>query len=108
MADASGTAVVRSGALLPAVVAPNALDRFFLAIAPQYGVRRYEARCRMEAASWFFGGGGYNAAKNDRQVTKNWSPRLDSPDSATIPDIRDLRRRAADAERNDPIGAGAV
>jgi hypothetical protein len=55
-----------------------------------------------------FGPGGYNGARPDRQVTRNWNPMLDGPNSATVPDLWPLRARGADLERNDPIAASAI
>jgi capsid protein len=84
------------------------LERALAAVAPAFALKRYESRVRFEAASRFFGPGGYNGARSDRQATKNWTPRLDGPDSSSIPDLQALRARSADLERNDPIAAGAT
>lgn len=97
----------RDGSQLPAV-RPSMLDRAILSVAPQFGLRRLEARVRYEAALRFFGPGGYQGARADRPALKNWNPRIDSGDSASIPDLQNLRARSADLERNDPIAAGAM
>lgn len=86
----------------------NFLDRAIMQVAPQLGLRRLEARVRYDAALRFFGPGGYIGARSDRPATKNWTPRIDSADSATIPDLQTLRARSADLERNDAIAAGAM
>lgn len=90
------------------VVSPSFLDRAIARVSPTAALRRYEARVRFEAASQFFGVGGYNGARGDRQATKNWTPALGSPDSDTIPDLPALRARCSDLERNDPASAGVM
>jgi lambda family phage portal protein len=107
MSAAPGNALVlnRNGA---PVVPQTRLERALAAVAPAFALKRYESRVRFEAASRFFGPGGYNGARSDRQATKNWTPRLDGPDSSSIPDLQALRARSADLERNDPIAAGAT
>jgi lambda family phage portal protein len=87
-------------------VKPSLLDRAIGAIAPMTALRRYEARVKMAAASYYFGTGGYEGARTDRPATKNWQPKLGSADSDSVPDLPMLRARAADLERNDPIAFG--
>jgi lambda family phage portal protein len=97
--------VVPASSGLP-TVRPTMLDRAIGAVAPALALRRYEARVKLAAASYFFGTGGYEGARTDRPATKNWQPKLGSADSDTVPDLPMLRARAADLERNDPIAAG--
>lgn len=59
-------------------------------------------------ASTLFGVGGYTGARSDRQQLKNYRPLLDGPNSSTLPDLRPLRARTADLERNDPVARGAT
>jgi len=89
-------------------VRSTSLDRLIASVSPGWGLRRLEQRARLEMANGLFGAGGYNGARSDRQQLKNWQPSLDGPNSATVPDLRPLRARAADLERNDPIAAGAT
>lgn len=65
-------------------------------------------RARLRAASSFLVGGGYEGARTDRAATRNWMPRIGSPDSDTIPDLIPLRARTRDLARNAPLVAGAI
>jgi lambda family phage portal protein len=98
---------VRNANGLP-VIAPSFVERALARVAPRLAMRQYESRVRFAAAVRFFGPGGYNGARSDRQATKNWNPLLDGPNTATLPDLRPLRARTADLERNDPIAASAT
>jgi lambda family phage portal protein len=107
MSERLGTAVVHNANGYP-VVAPTLLERAMARVAPQFAAKQYASRVRFAAAVRFFGPGGYNGARSDRQATKNWNPLLDGPDSSSVPDLRPLRARTADLERNDPIAASAT
>jgi hypothetical protein len=85
-----------------------ALDRAIAAVSPRLGLRRFEQRVRLEAATRFFGPGQYTGARTDRPALKNWTPRLGGPNSDSAPDLPALRARSADLERNSPLATGAV
>jgi lambda family phage portal protein len=86
----------------------SAVDRLVALVSPARALRRLESRVRLEAASQFFGVGGYTGARYDRQATKDWTPAPISADSAIIPDLPTLRARGRDLERNAPIATGAI
>lgn len=52
--------------------------------------------------------GGYDGARTDTSELQNYLPRLGSADGDTLGDLPALRARSRDAERNDPIGRGAL
>lgn len=56
----------------------------------------------------FFGRGGYEAARTDLREMMGWTPALGSADQDTLPDLPALRARTRDAERNQPLAAGAL
>ncbi|GJD31491.1 hypothetical protein PMNALOAF_2750 [Methylobacterium adhaesivum] len=82
-------------------VAPSILDRAITALAPGYGVRRYNARIALHAA------GQYSGARSTRNALKAWMTRAGSADSDTLGDLETLRSRSRDLLRNNPIATGA-
>lgn len=80
----------------------NVVDRVVTYFAPQAGARRFAARLAL------FGVGGYSGARTDRAALKDWDPRTDSADSASVPDLKRLRARARDLARNNPLAGGAI
>lgn len=87
----------------------NLIDRAIATISPERALRRTHARVRIAAASsFFFGRGGYNAARGDRPALKEWNPPNGSADHAASPDLAALRARTHDLDRNNPIAGGAL
>lgn len=52
--------------------------------------------------------GAYEAARSDTRETMAWTPSLGSADEMTLGDLRALRARSYDAERNQPVAGGAL
>lgn len=75
----------------------NLVDKVVTYFAPQRGLARSVARLRLGLS------GGYTGARTDRAALKEWNPRLDSADSAIIPDLQSLRARSRDIVRNNPV-----
>ena len=86
----------------PVKVEENPLDRAIRWLAPAYGLKRFRARTYAAIA------GGYTGGRRDRNATKQWVPRGNDPDTDIIADLPDLRGRSRDANRNNPIAAGAT
>ncbi len=85
------------------IVAPqNLLDRVITYFAPRVAQRRVMARVQLAAA------GGYSGARIDKAALASWRTSAGSPDSDVIPDLPTLRQRAADLERNAPVGATII
>ncbi len=55
-----------------------------------------------------FGNAGYDGARTDIRELRSWTPALGSPDQDILWDLPALRARARDAERNQPLAAGAI
>ena len=81
--------------------APSILDRAITAVAPAYGVRRYNARIALNMA------GQYSGARSTRNALKAWFTTPGSADSDTLGDLETLRSRSRDLLRNNPIAVGA-
>lgn len=92
----------------PANPRGNLLDRAISAVFPAAGARRMESRMRMELASSFFTGGGYDGGSAGRRETNTWTPFPSDADSSSLYDLPALRSRSRDAERNQPIATGAI
>ena len=60
------------------------------------------------STSTFPGIGGYEGGRSDRSATRNWLPRIGSPDSDVVPDLQPVRSRGRDLARNAPLIAGAL
>ncbi len=85
------------------IVAPqNLLDRVITYFAPRVAQRRVMARVQLAVA------GGYSGARIDKAALASWRTSAGSPDSDVIPDLPTLRQRAADLERNAPVGATII
>lgn len=52
-------------------------------------------------------GGGYEGARSDRRATADWHPLDAGPNTDTLGDLPELRRRSLDLERNAPLATGA-
>lgn len=81
--------------------APTLLDRTIMAVAPEYGARRYRARVAMTFA------GQYAGAKSNKTALKAWRTFAGSADADALGDLPALRARSRDLRRNNPIAAGA-
>lgn len=51
--------------------------------------------------------GGYEGARTDRRATADWYPSDAGPNTDTLGDLPELRRRSLDLERNAPLATGA-
>lgn len=80
---------------------PNVIERAIASIAPQWALKRHQARGLM-AVSGGYVGGGYS----DRFA--RWAPGTGDADADIISDLTDLRARSRDLVRNSPIASGAV
>ena len=85
-----------------AAVRMNVLDRAIAWVAPRVAQRRLAARVSLALA------GGYSGARIDKASLSGWRAVAGSPDSDVIADLAMLRARAADLERNAPVGAAIV
>lgn len=84
------------------VAQPSRIDRLITAIAPGYGVRRYQARLALGIA------GQYAGARSNRASMKSWQTSPGSADSDSLGDLPVLRSRSRDLIRNNPIAGGAL
>lgn len=82
-------------------------DGLMSVFAPQKARDNMMARLQMEAASEFFGGGGYDAADRSSRDMGSWNPFPTDADSSMIGND-DIRSRARDAVRNQPLAGGLV
>jgi capsid protein len=83
-------------------VIPNILDRVITYISPRTGMRRQASR---EMLAMY---GSYVGARYDRRETAGWVPRSGDADSDSLIDLRILRGRSRDLQRNSPLAGGAV
>lgn len=83
-------------------------DRLVSTFAPVRAARNMEARMNMALASDFFSSGGYDGADRSSADMRGWNPFGSDADSASLFDLEDLRARARDADRNQPIAGGIV
>ena len=81
---------------------PNFLDRVVGYFNPVEGMRRVHARNSMSAL------GGFSGAKKTGASFKNWRTTHNSADADLIPDLKTLRERSRDLERNHPLAHGAI
>lgn len=71
--------------------------------------RRSADDAKAEASvRWFQRPGQYVGARTDRQNTRGWTPRAQSPNDDTVGDQMPLRARARDAVRNMALAASTV
>lgn len=83
-------------------------DRLLTVFSPQKARDNMFARVQMEAASEFFTtGGGYDAADRTSRDMGSWAPFPTDADSSMIGND-DIRSRARDAVRNQPLAGGLV
>lgn len=80
---------------------PSLLDRALASVAPNFAVRRYNARLA------FFSTGQYAGARSDRSALKAWRTAAGSADTDSLGDLQALRSRSRDLVRNNPIATGA-
>lgn len=78
------------------------VDKAISWVAPQAGLRRWQARTHMAML------GGYTGARTDRRQTQTWNPIGGSADSVALDDLPVLRDRSRDLLRNAPLAVGAV
>lgn len=81
----------------------NALDRLIAYVSPKRAIKREVERAQLSMLT-----GGYSGAKIDRAALAGWRTSAGSPDTDVIADLAKLRERAADLERNAPVGAAIV
>jgi lambda family phage portal protein len=89
-------------------VSQSRFDRVINTIAPTFGLRRLESKVRLEAATRYFGRGGYEGASNDRPALREYNPMRGDADAAISGDLGNLRDRAQDMARNNGIVSGAL
>ena len=73
------------------------VDKAISWVAPQAGLRRWQARTHMAML------GGYTGARTDRRQTQTWNPIGGSADSVALDDLPVLRDRSRDLLRNAPL-----
>jgi len=78
------------------------VDKAISWIAPEVGLRRWQARTRMALL------GGYTGARNNRRATQTWNVASGSADNVSLDDLPVLRDRSRDLLRNAPLAIGAV
>jgi lambda family phage portal protein len=86
----------------PRVAPQNLLDKAIAYFSPKVAQRRMQTRVQLALS------GGYTGARMDRASMAAWRLQPDSPDSAVIADLPELRKRSADLERNAPIATGII
>lgn len=85
------------------------IDRVIETLAPVYGAKRMSARMTMAMAAEMFGsGGGFDGADRESREMGSWTPFPTDADSAVVLGLEDMRSRARDADRNQPIARGLV
>lgn len=80
---------------------PNAIDRAIATFAPQWALKRHQARTVMAMT------GGYTGAGYKENLAY-WQPGVGDADGDTVRDLRELRARSRDLVRNSPIAGGAI
>lgn len=86
----------------PTAPAPNILDRVVGFISPAAGLARSRARAQLAIAGQWVG------ARFDRKQTGGWMPYGGSADADIVFDLRWLRQRSRDTQRNQPLALGAI
>lgn len=81
---------------------PNIIDKVVGFFSPAQGVERLKARAQMAIAGQWVG------ARFDRRQTAGWVPFGGSADADTVADLRWLRNRSRDTQRNQPLALGAI
>lgn len=84
------------------------LDRVINSISPSAGLKRLESRVRLEAATRYFGRGGYEGARTDKPALREYNPLRGDADQTISGDNEMLRARTLDMARNNPIVVGAL
>lgn len=87
-----------------AMTGPSFFDRLVTAIAPRWGFERHKARLMLNATGY----GGYTGGRRDRRALRNYKPPEANADADILRDLPDLRARARDLARNNPIATGAI
>lgn len=80
----------------------NLIDKAIEYFAPRVAQRRLMARVQLAVI------GGYTGARKDKATLSSWRTSAGSPDADVIADLPTLRQRAADLERNAPVGATII
>ena len=83
---------------------PTIIDRVVTFFNPRAGFERHKARLLLTATGY----GGYTGGRRDRRALRNWRPLAGNADADILTDLPDLRPRARDLARNNPIATGAV
>ncbi len=78
----------------------NFIDKTIEYFAPQLGLKRAEARARIEASAF--------VGASTKRSLRGWSVSKGSPDQEVLPELDTLRARARDLYRNNPIAKGAI
>lgn len=81
---------------------PNIVDKVVGFFNPIRGIERLKARTQMAIAGQWVG------ARFDRRQTAGWVPFGGSADADTVADLRWLRNRSRDTQRNQPLALGAI
>lgn len=81
------------------------LDRAIESVAPQWSAKRLQARVGHALVAQL---GGYNGASTSRRSLAGWNPVEGDADADTLADLRTLRGRSRDLERNSPVAGGAI
>lgn len=85
----------------------NAVDRLIEFMAPTWAAARLQSRVgHALTASW--GSGAYKGASPSSRNLVGWQPLGGDADSQILGDLRMLRERSRDLERNEPIAGGAI
>jgi len=84
------------------IIKETLLDRAMAHFTPGLYVRRL--RSRMIGAIV----GSYTGASRTRRTISEWMPKDGDPDSATIQDLPELRKRSRDLVKNAPLATGAI
>ena len=82
-------------------VKANFLDRVIAAVAPRWGLKRLQARTRLELANY------YRGADSSR-LRSDWILTAMSDETPPGWELDRLRSRSRDLNRNDPVASGAT
>lgn len=81
---------------------PTVIDKVIGYFNPEAGIARMKARTQMAIAGQWLG------ARFDRNQTRGWAPFGGSADADNTFDLRWLRNRSRDTQRNQPLALGAI
>lgn len=80
----------------------NVVDRVVEYFSPIKAQHRLRARMMMSLA------GGFIGASQSNRAVSSYNPAQMDPDTALLPDLKNLRTRSRDLVRNAPLAAGAI